>query len=320
MLYCVVPSGADRDLEAALRRAVDPESVVVLTDQRGGDRRQQPERRARGLVAVLDQPRILERRQIANLHGRRVAERRAMSLPVCAPDMPWRLRRRASVATFYTLVERPADIVEDAVTARLVIRLQSGEPLQEELFLRWFDRIYLFSRMLLKNRLAGEQVTQETMLQALTSLSGFDPSRQSFRAMVFGLAFDAVEQRIDDCPTATEGRLPNLDPVAEDVSAVDALSWMSDDDLELLVVRLPWPERPAMLLRYMAKLSDEQAAEVLGAEAGQVHELNEQAIEELSITIASYGHAPPYSRRESMRRMPRHSEVLLRRRLALLGS
>ena len=315
MLYCVVPSGVDRDLAAALRRALDPDAVVVLTDQRGRDRRHVGERRA-----PAGEPPVFERRRVANQHGRRVAERRAMALPVTAPALSWRLRRRASVVSWFTLVERPADIVEDAITARLVIRLQSGEPLQEELFLRWFDRIYLFARMLLKNRLAGEQVTQETMLQALTSLSEFDPSRQSFRAMVFGLAFDAVEQRIGDCPMATEGRLPDLGPTGVDEAAVDALSWMSDDDLELLVVRLPWPERPAMLLRYMAKLSDEQAAEVLGAEPDQVRELNEHAIEELSITIASYGHAPPYSRRESMRRMPRHSEVLLRRRLALLGS
>ena len=318
MLYCVVPSGAGRDLTTALRRALDPEAVAVVDDHRTGDRRRGGERRRPGIASAS--PPVLERRRISNGNGRRVAERRAMALPVSPPDMSWRLRRRASAASFFTLVERPAEIVEDAVTARLVIRLQAGEPLQEELFLRWFDRIYLFSRMLLKNRMAAEAVTQETLLQALTSLSDFDPARQSFRAMIFGLAFDAVEQRVDDCPLATDGRLPDLAPAGEDGSMVDALTWMSDDDLELLVVRLPWPERPAMLLRYMAKLSDEQAAEVLGAEPAQIRELNEQAIEELSITIASYGHAPPFSRRESMQRMPRHSEVLLRRRLALLGS
>jgi hypothetical protein len=74
------------------------------------------------------------------------------------------------------------------------------------------------------------------------------------------------------------------------------------------------------MLRYMARLSDEEAAEVLGARPEQVRELHDQALSELALAVDSFGNAPRYSRRESMRRRPRHSEVLLRRRLALLGS
>lgn len=319
MTFCVLPREADRNLEAAFARCFADADVTVLIERRCGDRRVVAERRGPGIrPRGLD--RVVERRRIANARGRRVGDRRAMALPVSAPELPWRLRRKAAGVVFLTRAERPAELIEDAETAALIVRIQQGEPLQEELFLQWFDRVYLFARAALKNRVAAEHSAQEALLQALRSIRSFDPCRQSFRALLFGLTFDAVELRLDECPMAVEGRLPMLESAPSDGDELEALEWMNDDDLELLVARLPWPERPALMLRYLAKLSDEEAAEVLGARTDQVRELHEQALTELSVTIASYGHAPPFSRRESMRRLPRHSEVLLRRRLALLGS
>jgi DNA-directed RNA polymerase specialized sigma24 family protein len=315
VLYCVVPDGTDRHLRAALERCLRDHDVRVLVGIRAYDRRAAGERRSP--IREARAGRVLERRRIANRGGRRVAERRAMALPVSPLALPRRVRRRAAGVMFVTRAEPPASLVEDVETARLIVRVQEGERLHEELFLRWFDRVFVFARILLKNSGAAEDAAQEALLGALTSLGSFDPANRSFRATLFGLAFDAVERRVDVCPTATGGRLPELR--SADGAAVDALSWMSDDDLELLVARLPWPERPALLLRYMVALTDEQAADVLGARPAQVRELHDQALEELAATIGTYGHAPPYSRRESMRRQPRHSEVLLRRRLALLG-
>lgn len=319
MVYCVLPREADRNLSEAFARALDADEYTVLIERRGLDRRVTGERRGPG-IRPRGLHRVVERRSVANATGRRVDERRAMALEVTRPELPRRLRRKAAGVSFFTLAVRPAELVEDALMARLIVRIQEGERLQEELFVHWFDRVFLFARASLKNRIAAEQAAQEALVQALRSIRSFDPCRQAFRAVLFGLAFDAVEARLHECPLAADGRLPEpeLDGMSE--SELDALGWMNDDDLELLVARLPWPERPALLLRYLAKLSDEQSAEVLGARTEQVRELHDQAIAELSMAIAALGHAPPFSRRESMRRLPRHSEVLLRRRLALLGS
>lgn len=317
MVYCLVGADLGRRAELALGRWYRDDDVCVLVERRGGERRAGAERRDEPRGAA--RPRVLERRRVAFRAGRRVAERRAMLLPASPLPLPRRLRRHAGAVRFATAAAMPPALLEDADTARLVVAAQSGRTgVEELLFGRYFDHAHLFARASLKDREAAEGATAEAMVEVLGSLAGADLTDGSFRVWLFARLFDAVERRLPSCPTASECRLPATH--AGDGEAPDALDWLSDDDLELLVARLPWPERQVMLLRYLVGLSDAQTGAALRLDIADVRELHGAALRTLSGAVAALLAGGRFSRRESMRRLPRHSWVLRQRRLALLGS
>src|SRR5437773_12440124 len=96
MTYCVVPQRLARKLHGTLERHFrDHDSVTVIVDRRGAERRGQGDRRTTPLaVWAVDTTDPTERRRIRNAGARRVDERRpAMRAPSDPKPLPRAARR-----------------------------------------------------------------------------------------------------------------------------------------------------------------------------------------------------------------------------------
>src|SRR5204863_1543369 len=152
----------------------------------------------------------------------------------------------------------------------------------------------------LKDRVAAEEATQDSLVSVLGSLDELDLAGRSFRAHLFGVVFDAIEDRAEFFPLATEGRLSTDGAQECDGDPLEPLTWLTDEEIELLVRRLGWPERQVVLLRYLVRLSPEEVSEALGMTVDDEREAHAHAVNELSLAIAALGERPRFSQRESM--------------------
>lgn len=309
MIVCVVPQDLERKLADRLGHALAGTDVVLVADRRTGeDRRTRVRRRPGGRSR-----RILERRHVRAADGRRVGERRAPTVPVEPPVLPWRARRIAERALFLTPLEPPAALVEDVHAARTLIRWQMRDPRAlEELYLTWFDRAYAFAHVSLGEAGAATDAVQDAFAGALERLDDFDPTRTAFRTCLFEQLVGAVRERADAQPLQPE-------PAPASGAEPAALRWVNDRELVLLVRRLPADEREALLLRYVGGLRRPQVAAVLGVGPVDERVLGDVALDRLRQRLAELGSRVESSQREAMRRLAQPSTVLRGRRRALLA-
>src|SRR5690349_1679891 len=75
---------------------------------------------------------------------------------------------------------------EDIDTARLVTRAQAGDSdAFAALYKRYFDRVYGYLRLVLRNHHEAEDATQGVFLKVLEGLGRYERRRQPFRAWLF---------------------------------------------------------------------------------------------------------------------------------------
>jgi RNA polymerase sigma-70 factor (ECF subfamily) len=317
VVYCVVP----RELAAKLHDYLndhwrdDPSMRVVVAqrdvDRRGADRRSVP--------AV---PPPHDRRTVMNVKGRRVADRRAIGLTVEAPALPRRARAYAKDLVFLERLEPARQAVLDIESSRLVVRVQSGdETALSELYLLYFEPIYTYTRMSLRDRHEAEDVTQQVFIKAIQGLPTLEiKTCVSFRAWLFRIArnvlVDTVRKRERLSPEAPDqiGRRREL---AEDPEAEPILSWLSDADLTLFLERLPPNQRDVLTLRYMLDMEIDNIAEVVGKTPKAVRRLQERALDTLEERLLAIGRRPERGRRAPMRLRLRPAPVMAARRFSL---
>src|SRR5688572_10706165 len=87
MSYVIVGRGVGRRAVRVLSKSV-PAECTVIVDRRTRDRRRGSDRRAASADRLTD---TLDRRVVLALDGRRVADRRALTIPAPPPELPWRL-------------------------------------------------------------------------------------------------------------------------------------------------------------------------------------------------------------------------------------
>jgi RNA polymerase sigma-70 factor (ECF subfamily) len=312
MIVCVVPLALERKLAARLRDALVGTGVDVVVDRRAGeDRRARDRRRSPGRPR-----RMLERRHVRAAGGRRVAERRAPTVPVERPSLPWRLRGAAERVTFLSPLEAPAELVEDVHAARAVIRWQTGdESALQDLYLTWFDRAYAFAQTSLGQAGAATDAVQEGFAGTFDRLEDLDPTTTAFRARLFGELLEAVRARTGEGPPGQrdhdrgEAGSEGADPLA--------LRWVNDKELVLLVRRLPEDEREPLLLRFVGGLRDHEVATLLQLGPDSERALAAAGLVRLRRRLADLGAGVESSQREAMCRLSPPSTVLRGRRLAL---
>jgi RNA polymerase sigma-70 factor (ECF subfamily) len=318
VIYCLVPQALAPKLHEPLRRHFrDDPSVEVVVERRRRERRGNDRRED----ACPDAP-ASERRRIRNLGGRRIADRRAAVVPVSVPELPRRARGYADQLVFVERVVRTGEQEEDLDTSRLVTRIQAGD--REgfaELYLRYFDRVYGYVTMVLRDRHEAEDVTQQVFVQVLESLPGYERRRQPFRAWLFVLVRNLMvdelrkRNRLDVVEPRTlereRERIENGDP---DLSA---LGWITDRDLMLFIERLPVQHRQVLLLRYMLDLTSREVAAILGRSPADVRKIQERALRFLNKRLAALGREPRRGRQAPLRRRPTFLGVLRARRFAL---
>lgn len=215
---------------------------------------------------------------------------------------------------------------EDDDTGRLVTRFQGGDQSAfNELYLRYFERVYIYCRTLLKDAHAAEDATQEVFVRAMTALPRFDlRGGTPFRAWIFRIArnwaFKDLRQAgrmVVEEPEAIERRTadangePGLDPALVD--------WLTDPDLLVLVERLPLIQRQVIVLRYLLGLSIEETAEVIGKSPAAIYKHHGRAMAFLKGRLRSLGRDTRTMMRPSMRRPFQQQRNMRRRRSALLG-
>jgi RNA polymerase sigma-70 factor (ECF subfamily) len=318
----VVPEKLAAQLYDLLRSHFrDEPSVEVIVEARARDRRSGGERRASEPPAG-DAARA-ERRQIRARAGRRVGERRAMLAPTLAPELPRKVRRYADQIAFVERVEPAAEQLEDRDTARLVARIQAGESdLFALLYMRYFDRVYGYLRLILRNAAEAEDAAQQVFLKVLEALPQYERRGTPFRAWLFIIVRIFALNYL-----RSAGRLELRDPVEldrqreepiDDAVARQALTWIADRDLLLFIERLPLAQRQVLMLRYALDLTPREVAQVLDRTPGDVRILQHRALHFLNERLTALGRAPQRrGPRISMRRGLREAQVLRSRRFVL---
>lgn len=313
-MLCLVPQqlGAAGLAAARSLHAGDPD-VTVLLERRGRRRRGTGSRRRRRRQA---EP---ERRRVHGFDGRRVADRRAIALPVAAP-----LRLAPALRALRWVQTAPPSAREqaDAEVGRLVVRIQSGEAaLFDELYRRTFPDLFAFLRVLLGGDDEAEDAAQHTYVQALRWLPAYElRPGVPFRAWLYCVGRRQALRQLSERHRARLTDPWLLDRPRQDELAPDArtLLWITDTDLLGCVEALPPAQREVIVLRYMLDLRTAQIAPLVGRSDQAVRHLHCRALRSLEERLTALGwRAADGLVRAPMLRLGRPGPVLLARRLAL---
>jgi RNA polymerase sigma-70 factor (ECF subfamily) len=320
VIYCLVPAELAAKLHDPLRRHfLDEPNVEVVVERRGDDRRLRADRRAEGAAG---RPRGGDRRRVRGEAGRRVADRRASVVESAAPSLPRRARPFAARLRFVERVLAPTEQAEDRDTARLVARIQAGDgEAFGELYMRYFDRVYGYLRVVFNDSHAAEDATQQVFMRVMEALPDYE-HRGPFRGWLFTIARNHALTEL-----RKRNRLEVTDPAdlnrrreagAEDEADLAALDWITDRDLLLFIERLPLPQRQVLLLRYMLDLPHAQIARILDRSPDDVRMLQSRAQRFLRERLTAVGRRSETGSRTTMVRRRAHAYLLRRRRFALM--
>jgi RNA polymerase sigma-70 factor (ECF subfamily) len=324
VVHCLLPRDlAPRFHESLRRHFRDDPALRVVVEHRARERRSGADRRAhpRGEPG----PGAIERRLIRSRAGRRVAERRMLAVAVGAPPLPRRVRAHSCRLVFAERLEPPAQLAEDVDSARLVNRIQAGErELFATLYLRYFDRVYGYLRMLYRDGDAAEDAAQHVFLRALEGFAGYEGrGGGTFRGWLFTIARNHALSQLE-----RSGRLTLLD--REQIEArpdpngdgddLSSLDWVSDPELQLLIERMPLAQRQVLFLRYVVGLRFAEVSQVLGQSPAAVRQSHARALLFLRQRLTALGRSGGRRSKEVGAKLliPR-LRVMRARRYALAG-
>lgn len=318
-IYCIVPRELAAKLHEPLRRHYlgDP-GVEVVVERRRGDRRRTGERRETPATADVEQ------RRIRNPDGRRIAETRASVEVVQAAPLPRRARSYADRLRFVQRLEPASRDAEDVDSARVVTRFQAGDRNAfVVLYMRYFDRVFSYLRLVLDDPHAAEDATQQALMKIFEALPRYERRPgATFRAWLFAIVRNEAlrelgkRKRVEIVDPADLGRRRDeLEPSAErDLTALD---WVTDRELLLLIERLPPVQQQVLMLRFMLDLPSKEIAAILGVSVSNVRILQHRGLRFLEQRMTALGRHPRGGRRADMGRPTRQVFVLRARRFAL---
>lgn len=278
VIYCVVPRDLADELHELLRqhyKKTDPR-VQVVTELRSRDRRRR-DRRTGEEEATAD------RRRIRNTDGRRVGERRSMAVPIEGPELPPSARTQAERLHFLERIEPGTQHAEDIDSSRLVVSSQAGDDTAfPALYMRYFDRLYSYLRLAVKDQHDAEDLAQDVFLQMLGALPEYEirPS-QPFRVLLFRIARNRSVDHFRRRRRLEVGEPAEIDRLREAGSSDDpagAFDNLSDSELAIFLKRLPISQRQVLILRYMLDFSTEEIGTVLDVTPQAVRNLQHRAL------------------------------------------
>jgi RNA polymerase sigma-70 factor (ECF subfamily) len=324
LVYCLVPRDLAPKLHDALRRHFsDDPAVEVIVERRARERRATGDRRAQRDGAAPS-----ERRLIRAAHGRRAGERRLALGASPAPPLPRKARPYAGRLAFVARLEPSSQRQEDLDTARLVTRIQGGDiEAFGLLYMRYFDRIYNYVRVILNDPTEAEDAAQQIFIDVLDSLPGYRDHGGSFRAWLFRVARNhALNElrrlhRVEAVdPREAERRFEERQDDDGDGEPLSLLDWISDRELYMFVQRLPLAQRQVLVLRYVLDLSADETARVLGRSTETVRQQQSRAVSFLRARLVAVGRDPK-GRGDRIRSSPLvpQSYVLRARRFSLIA-
>jgi RNA polymerase sigma-70 factor (ECF subfamily) len=317
MIYCLMARAVPESVRAAVARAYecDPNDEPIV-ERRADDRRRRAERRTNPWDPILPRTNKLERRTVRNLDGRRVAERRGVLLPLShMMDLPRPARRWADHISFAGFFTGTPDWEDDVASERLVIRIQGGDTSAfEHLYKLWFNRVYGCLRATISDPIEVEGELQNVFGELYDSIEDYDPRVMPFRSWLGAIVAsrdDSGSEILDD----DQDRWAERWPAHADSHAFD---WLSDEELFLLVSRLPSMQRRIVVLHYFLGVGSSSLAHLFDAAPAEVSEMHARALRFMSACVAAANGRPGYSGRHPMRAQRRPATVIRQRRLALM--
>jgi RNA polymerase sigma-70 factor (ECF subfamily) len=260
VIYCVIPSDLAEELHEPLRVFYADTTVQVLVERRaerppvldGGGPRSRADRRGKGRLPV-DPPR----------------------LPAWAKSHAPRLR--------FVEVEEPSSLpAEDRHTAVLLARFQTGEEaVFDELYRRYFGRVYEYAMRLLRDAHEAENVTHDVFAAALEALGRSGPWDKPLRAWLFATAKNLalMHHRKHGRVEVTEQN--ELDALADELSLyaeAHGHAALSGGDVWRLTAGLTAFQRQVLELRFKHDLSPEEVADKLGRSRGAIDQAQHRAL------------------------------------------
>jgi len=315
-IYCLVPRDLADELGGRLlQHWIEDSSVAAIPERRGAERRRCERRNAALDVNGTD------RRRIHSIRGRRVADRRApvvdaaLSLPRCA-------RRHADKVRIVQRVALTQRELREQESARLIVAFQGGDELAlPELYSLYFEEVYSYLRVFLRDDHEAEDATQQTFLNVLEALPRYErrPGVR-FASWLFRIARNEAlmhhrkNGRVQ-VEEPSQMALRCTQPSDDEFEA--ALGWISDGDLMRFIETLPEGQRQALSLRYMLGMDTAETAEVLERTPQAVRKLEHRALRFLEKRLATMGRGPTELLREPMIERARPAPVTRARRVAL---
>jgi RNA polymerase sigma-70 factor (ECF subfamily) len=174
-------------------------------------------------------------------------------------------------------------LVERNEMEQLVARAQEGDrDALEELYLQHFDRIYSYLHLTVGNRHDAEDLTTQTFLRMLESISGFRWGNAPFSAWLFriahNLAVDHFRSRRRWQPEEEVPEPPGAVELSAEEEAIRALASQSMFDL---IEQLSNEQRQVLILKFVFDFSNAEAATVLDKTEGAIKSLQHRALASL---------------------------------------
>ncbi|HEY8341784.1 MAG TPA: sigma-70 family RNA polymerase sigma factor [Calditerricola sp.] len=130
--------------------------------------------------------------------------------------------------------------------------------------------LFAFLYRMCGDRGVAEELMQETFVRALRALARYRPSGDG-RAWLFSIAVNLVRDRWRR--QAKRGITLSIDEVdlrAADSAEDETLERLAHQQVRHALLRLPWEQRTALILRYYHDLRYEEIAQVMACPVGTV--------------------------------------------------
>jgi RNA polymerase sigma-70 factor (ECF subfamily) len=173
--------------------------------------------------------------------------------------------------------------VETTDTRALVERAQAGDrDALEELYLQHFDRIYSYLHITVGNRHDAEDLTTQTFLRMLESISNYRLGKAPFSAWLFRIARNlAVDhfrvtnrlQPTDEVPEPADGAQPSAE--------AQAMHEIGRGSMLEMIAALSHEQQQVLTLKLLFNFSNGEAATILGKTEGAVKSLQHRALASL---------------------------------------
>src|SRR6059058_1679942 len=163
---------------------------------------------------------------------------------------------------------------------RLVERAQQGERgALEELYLIHFDRIYSYLHMSVGNRHDAEDLTTQTFLKMLESITRFRWQSAPFSAWLFRIAHNlAMDHFRANRRWQPEEEVPEPEPDEVTSAETGALESIGRKSMLELIEDLSPEQQQVLTLKFVFNFANAEAATILGKTEGAIKSLQHRAL------------------------------------------
>ena len=175
----------------------------------------------------------------------------------------------------------------DAADAAAVRAVQAGDAARfGELYLRYYDRVHAYSRLILRDGDEAQDNAQETFMRALQALGRYRYQGVPFHAWLLRIARNCAINRLER-RSRSEAAEPHvlaaaLPPVADFAAT---LGGIGDERLAAALEALPLTQRQVLLLRLVVGLTPAETATVVGRSPDAVRQLQRRALSTLRAAL-----------------------------------